>query len=292
MAVARKRNYNSISLIYDEEKYKKKKQMKTIHRDFNYLLHSTPLPPGKINPVPEELIVENVLTRLPAWALARCRRMVTKAWKKDQRSATLCGGDLFWRITNYKQGITVNDTGGDNINGDPNDNGGGGNINGVPNAGDNINGIPNGGGNMNAVPNAGDNFNGIPNAGDNINGIPNGGDNMNGVPDDNNNEIEEMLLSFDIHNEKIEFIRLPTRQTTTVLTDRHLITLDHHLLEFNGYPCVARSEKILVNKKYHHHRNRDSDNDQGNFCCCIFKVHLYLLEDKVQQVWSKRLDSQ
>ncbi|XP_026454215.1 uncharacterized protein LOC113355547 isoform X2 [Papaver somniferum] len=81
------------------------------------------------------------------------RRMVTKAWKKDQRSATLCGGDLFWRITNYKQGITVNDTGGDNINGDPNDNGGGGNINGVPNAGDNINGIPNGGGNMNAVPN-------------------------------------------------------------------------------------------------------------------------------------------
>ncbi|XP_026460270.1 uncharacterized protein LOC113361139 [Papaver somniferum] len=47
------------------------------------------------------------------------RRMVTKAWKKDQRSATLCGGDLFWRITNYK-GTLINDNGGGNVNGVPN----------------------------------------------------------------------------------------------------------------------------------------------------------------------------
>ncbi|XP_026387672.1 uncharacterized protein LOC113282793 isoform X2 [Papaver somniferum] len=182
------------------------------------------------------------------------RRMVTKSWKKDQRSATLCGGDLFWRITNYKCTI-INDKGG-------------GNVNGVPNGVGNINGVPNGGGNING--------------GDNINGVGN----MNVAPNnDNNNEIEEMLLSFAIHTEKIQFIRLPTRQTTTISTDRHHITLDHHLLEFKGYPCVARSEKILVNKKYHHHRRRNCDNDQGNFCCCIFKVHLYLLEDKVKQVW-------
>ncbi|RZC51145.1 hypothetical protein C5167_019567 [Papaver somniferum] len=441
--MAATKRYRSINIIDDEEKYNKKKKMKTLYRDFNYLLHSTPLPPGK-NLVPEELMVDNVLTRLPAWALVRCgyvsklwcnsifndtkfaarhfalqenknlvfnllnvdidggkgvcifnlqdnykgrdyddsvfidirllmginfskatelvgycnglaclrtggdkgcggmdvlnpvrgealvlnyliprtgteylchgfgfdslskeykvviiyttrrmntlnfqeeeeqvfvcmiitlgtnswrtkvtrnsdispppgsspfpKRMVTKAWKKDQRSATLCGGDLFWRITNYKHGIIINDTGVGNINGDPNDMGGGG---------------------------------------DYINGVPNGGGNINGVPNDNNNEIEEMLLSFDIHNEKIQFIRLPTRQTTTMSTDRHHITLDHHLLEFKGYPCVARSEKILVNNKYHHHRRRNCDTDKGNFCCCIFKVHLYILEDKVKQVWVK-----
>ncbi|XP_026439184.1 putative F-box protein At3g52320 [Papaver somniferum] len=32
------------------------------------------------------------------------RIMVTRAWRNYRRSATLCGGDLFWRIANYKQG--------------------------------------------------------------------------------------------------------------------------------------------------------------------------------------------
>ncbi|RZC92043.1 hypothetical protein C5167_027932 [Papaver somniferum] len=68
-----------------------------------------------------------------------------------------------------------------------------------------------------------------------------------------------MLLSFDLHNKKIHFIRLPADCTPITPTDERQYLADDHLLEFKGYPCVARSER----------------------------VHIYILTDKDKQVWTR-----
>lgn len=56
----------------------------------------------------------------------------------------------------------------------------------------------------------------------------------------------DMLLTFDIHKEKIQFIRLPSECSldltmTTMNVSRYLV-VDRHLLEHKGYLCVAYSE--------------------------------------------------
>ncbi|XP_026433658.1 uncharacterized protein LOC113331114 [Papaver somniferum] len=100
---------------------------------------------------------------------------------------------------------------------------------------------------------------------------------------DNDCEIE-MLLSFDLHREKIHFIRLPAECTLTPATmNAHQYLGVDHLLEFKGYPCIARSEKIMLSNSDHcgHHCGY-----QSNFgCCCCCKVHMYILKDKLNQVW-------
>lgn len=50
----------------------------------------------------------------------------------------------------------------------------------------------------------------------------------------------EMLLLFDLSSEKIKFFGLPTEPIRTPF-----LKVDH-LLEFEGYPCVARFEKIVT----------------------------------------------
>ncbi|XP_026405750.1 uncharacterized protein LOC113301217 isoform X1 [Papaver somniferum] len=98
-----------------------------------------------------------------------------------------------------------------------------------------------------------------------------------------NDDKTEMLLSFDIHNEKLHFIHLPIECTQVPMNEHQYVEVDHHLLEFKGYPCVARSEKIIINNRYHHHQCIA----QRRFCRCCFKVHLYVLKNKLQQVWEK-----
>lgn len=112
----------------------------------------------------------------------------------------------------------------------------------------------------------------------------------------NNNKID-MLLSFDIHNQKIHFIRLPSECSPTPTTrDEHqCLVVDHHLLEFKGYLCVARSEKLMIRNNshhpHHHHRRRSRHHhckcSKRSFCCSDFKVHLFILKDKINQVWMK-----
>ncbi|XP_026378056.1 probable F-box protein At1g53815 [Papaver somniferum] len=63
----------------------------------------------------------------------------------------------------------------------------------------------------------------------------------------NNDDEIEMLLSLDLHNEKIRFIRLPTGCTPT--HEGQYLIIDH-LLEFKGYPCSARYER-MPNSIYH-----------------------------------------
>ncbi|XP_026378337.1 F-box protein CPR1-like [Papaver somniferum] len=113
-----------------------------------------------------------------------------------------------------------------------------------------------------------------------------------------NNNDYDMLLSFDIHSEKINFIRLPTEcclthtmATTEIDKDEYLV-VDHHLLEFQGDLCVARTEKIMISNssdRHQQHRNhhRCKGSRKGTFCCCGFKVHLYIMNDKIKQVWTK-----
>ncbi|RZC73016.1 hypothetical protein C5167_048496 [Papaver somniferum] len=119
--------------------------------------------------------------------------MVTTMWGDDDDiSATICGGDLLWRISNYTSG---------------------------------------------------------------------GDDEM------------EMLLSFDICTEKIQFIQLPPECNSLIhnldTAEDNCYELRHHLLEFKGYPCVARSEKTWIGERVEYH----------------FKVHLFILKDKVDQIW-------
>ncbi|XP_026377851.1 uncharacterized protein LOC113272179 [Papaver somniferum] len=126
-------------------------------------------------------------------------QMVTRMWKDTHRSATICAGDLLWRITN-----TAND-----------------------------------------------------------------------------GYKTEMLLLFDIHNEKIQFLQLPTECTSLVPTmnENDCLEIGHHLLEFKGYPCVARSEKIMITERV------IPDNEYTEFHYFRFKVHLYILKDRFQQIW-------
>ncbi|XP_026441898.1 uncharacterized protein LOC113341085 [Papaver somniferum] len=94
----------------------------------------------------------------------------------------------------------------------------------------------------------------------------------------------EMLLSFDLHNKKIHFIRLPADCTPITPTDERQYLADDHLLEFKGYPCVARSERVTRSNNDHcGHRC----NYQSGICCCCYKVHIYILTDKDKQVWTR-----
>ncbi|XP_026451330.1 putative F-box protein At3g52320 [Papaver somniferum] len=138
-------------------------------------------------------------------------RMVTRPSRSTRRSAALCGGDMFWRITYTSD----------------------------------------------------------------------------------NNDKSDMLLSFNIHNEKFRFIRLPpecclTHTTTTTTIDEHqCLVVDHHLLEFQGGICVARTEMRSNSSDCHlQHRNHHCKG-QEKICCCGFKVHLYIMNDKVKQLWTK-----
>ncbi|XP_026454691.1 uncharacterized protein LOC113355922 [Papaver somniferum] len=99
-----------------------------------------------------------------------------------------------------------------------------------------------------------------------------------GSDDGNKNQ---MLLSFDVHNEKIQFIRLPPEYNPLISTFERDGSLEiaYHLLEFKGYPCVARSERVLKYK---------IDNPGSNyrrFCSYDIEVNLYILEDKIRQTW-------
>ncbi|XP_026458132.1 uncharacterized protein LOC113358701 isoform X2 [Papaver somniferum] len=97
---------------------------------------------------------------------------------------------------------------------------------------------------------------------------------------DNNNRIG-MLLSFNIHKEKIQFVQLPAEcNVTAPMPTTMNVVVEHHLLEHKGYPCVAQSEKAMA---------CCCPDGQSSFCCgcCCFTVQLYLLQDKEKQVWIK-----
>ncbi|XP_026425688.1 F-box protein At1g30790-like [Papaver somniferum] len=147
-------------------------------------------------------------------------RMVSKAWGNIRTPATLCGGNLFWRITNREveeDEVIIN----------------------------------------------------------------------NNQYEIHYNDKVGMLLSFDIHKEKIQFIRLPAEcnliptPTTTAMIN---IVVEHHLLEYKGYPCVAVFEKT-VDSGIHHGRHRR--NTQTSFCCCRLTIQLCILKNKEKQVWIK-----
>ncbi|XP_026386885.1 uncharacterized protein LOC113282154 [Papaver somniferum] len=90
-----------------------------------------------------------------------------------------------------------------------------------------------------------------------------------------------MLLSIDLHKEKIRFVQLPAECTLTAANERQYLAVDH-LLEFKGYPCIARSERIIISNNDHYgHRC----NYQTGVCCCCCKVHMYVLKDKEKQIW-------
>ncbi|XP_026389508.1 uncharacterized protein LOC113284292 [Papaver somniferum] len=132
------------------------------------------------------------------------KRMVTRASGNIRTPATLCGGDLFWRMVVENEEVN--------------------------------------------------NYN-------------------------NNNNKSHMLLSFDIHNEKIRFIRLPAECNLTQ-TPTTTLVVEHHLLEHKGYLCIAQSEKATRN-------NIDQSRQDSFVCRCSFTVQLYILKDKVKQVWAK-----
>ncbi|RZC91392.1 hypothetical protein C5167_027455 [Papaver somniferum] len=103
-----------------------------------------------------------------------------------------------------------------------------------------------------------------------------------------NNEIE-MLLSFNLHDDKICFIQLPAKRTTEE-QQKHLLVDYPHILEFMGSPCIARIEKRSGKGSDYPHIFRDGHQGIGSSnscCCCCCKVHLYVLKDKVKQVWVK-----
>ncbi|XP_026426251.1 uncharacterized protein LOC113322392 isoform X1 [Papaver somniferum] len=100
----------------------------------------------------------------------------------------------------------------------------------------------------------------------------------------NSNE-KEMLMSFNLHDEKFQFIQLPAKSTTDE-HQKHLLVDYPHLVEFKGFPCIARIEKLSGNGNDYPHRCRDDHKDSSSCCCCC-KVHLYMLKDKVEQAWVK-----
>ncbi|RZC61930.1 hypothetical protein C5167_023686 [Papaver somniferum] len=70
-----------------------------------------------------------------------------------------------------------------------------------------------------------------------------------GSDDGNKNQ---MLLSFDVHNEKMQFIRLPLEYNPLISTFKRdgSLEIDYHLMEFKGYPCVARSERDKIKQTW------------------------------------------
>ncbi|KAI3856623.1 hypothetical protein MKW92_027323 [Papaver armeniacum] len=73
-----------------------------------------------------------------------------------------------------------------------------------------------------------------------------GGAGSDDIQHDNSNIVNdsevEMLLSFNLHDEKFQFIQLPAKSTTDE-QQKHLHVDYPHLLEFKGSPCIARVEK-------------------------------------------------
>ncbi|RZC90524.1 hypothetical protein C5167_029657 [Papaver somniferum] len=117
--------------------------------------------------------------------------------------------------------------------------------------------------------------------------VPLGGAGSNSIQHEdsnavNNNEME-MLLSFNLHDEKFQFIQLPAKRTTDE-QKKNLLVDYPHLLEFKGSPCIARIEKVSANGSDYSHRFR-VDHQSISCCCCCCKVHLYRLKDNVNQVW-------
>ncbi|XP_026442002.1 putative F-box protein At1g33530 [Papaver somniferum] len=112
-----------------------------------------------------------------------------------------------------------------------------------------------------------------------------GGAGTNHIQHDVNNEME-MLLLFNLHDEKFQFIQLPAKSTTDE-QKKNLLVDYPHLLEFKGSPCIARIEKLPGNISDYPHRCRDDHQGSSNCCCCCCKVHLYVLKDKVEQAWVK-----
>ncbi|KAI3969966.1 hypothetical protein MKW92_007850 [Papaver armeniacum] len=115
-----------------------------------------------------------------------------------------------------------------------------------------------------------------------------GGAGSNDIQHENSNAVNnetEMLLSFNLNDEKLQFIQLPAK-STTVEQKKNLLVDYPHLLEFKGSPCIARTEKISANGSDYPHRCRDDHQGSSNCCCCC-KVHLYVLKDNFKQVWVK-----
>ncbi|XP_026432037.1 uncharacterized protein LOC113329374 [Papaver somniferum] len=109
------------------------------------------------------------------------------------------------------------------------------------------------------------------------------------------NELE-MLLSFNLHDDKYQFIQLPAKRTTGEQQKhplavfprllelkgfpcKHLHDDYPHLLEFKGSPCIARFEKLPTKGSDDSHRSRD-DHPSRTRCCCCSKVHLCLLKEE------------
>ncbi|XP_026427489.1 uncharacterized protein LOC113323404 [Papaver somniferum] len=120
-----------------------------------------------------------------------------------------------------------------------------------------------------------------------------GGAGSNDIEHDNSNAVSnemEMLLLFNLHNEKFQFIQLPANITTGE-QQNHLLVDYPHLLEFKGSPCIALVEKISGNGIVYPHRCCGDHQGSGGSCCCCCccccKVHLYVLKDNVKQVWVK-----
>ncbi|OVA07090.1 F-box associated domain [Macleaya cordata] len=68
-----------------------------------------------------------------------------------------------------------------------------------------------------------------------------------------------LMLSFDLHDEKFQYIEVPVECDWT----EHIWV---HYLEYKGYLCFARLEKF------------------GSQNC---KVHMHMLKDKIKQIWIK-----
>ncbi|XP_026395454.1 uncharacterized protein LOC113290132 [Papaver somniferum] len=115
-----------------------------------------------------------------------------------------------------------------------------------------------------------------------------GGEGANGTENKNSDNQMEMLLSFNLHDEKFSFIQLPSKNTTDEQRN-HLLVAYPRLLEFKGFPCIAHLEKTLHNRTSdcNHRRLHDHHDSNNTICCCCCKVHLYLLKDKVKQAWVK-----
>lgn len=105
----------------------------------------------------------------------------------------------------------------------------------------------------------------------------------------------EMLLTFNLHHEKLQFIRPPHECASSAST---MATVEHkenrlyeRLMEFKGLPCVPWLEKVIVNSDNigcnHQHLHYHYSQSNSSSCCCCAKLHLYVLKDKVKQVWEE-----
>ncbi|XP_026420845.1 putative F-box protein At1g33530 [Papaver somniferum] len=56
-----------------------------------------------------------------------------------------------------------------------------------------------------------------------------------------------LLLPFDIHKEKIQIIGFPIEGSLTPTPPTLTVVVEHHILEYRGYTCVAQSEKLMRN---------------------------------------------